>query len=287
MARPLRIEFPGAVYHVTSRGNERKAIFRDGDDRTMFLDTLARVNRRFHWLCHAYCLMDNHYHLVIETPEGNLSKGMRQLNAVYTQGQNRRWHRVGHLLQGRYKAIVVEKESYLLEVSRYVVLNPVRAGMVKRPEQWIWSSFRATAGRCRPHACLMGDWLLAQFGARRARAQARYVEFVAEGIGAGSIWSELKGQSLLGEGGFVDRLRPYLHAHEPIREIPKVQRYANRPGLAELLSAKEMGARNRRIVEAVEKYGYSQKEVADHLGMHYSTISRIASTEIRTSRFKI
>ena len=113
MARPLRIQYEGALYHITSRGNARQSIFRDNQDRLLFLDTLKKVADRFHWLCHAYCLMDNHYyHLVIETPDGNLAKGMRQLNGVYTQAYNRRHHHTGHVFQGRYKAILVEKESF-------------------------------------------------------------------------------------------------------------------------------------------------------------------------------
>ena len=107
MARPLRIEFPGAVYHVTSRGNERKAIFRDDQGRKTFLDTLKDVTLRYNWLCHAYCLMENHYHLLIDTPDGNLSVGMRQLNGIYTQRFNKRHGRVGHLFQGRFKAVLV------------------------------------------------------------------------------------------------------------------------------------------------------------------------------------
>ncbi|MCX5971105.1 MAG: transposase [Coprothermobacterota bacterium] len=146
LARPLRIEFEDAVYHITSRGNERKEIYRDARDRTLFLAVLRQVNPRYHWLCHAYCLMDNHYHLLIETPEGNLSQGMRQLNSLYTQGFNRGHGRVGHVLQGRYRAIVIEKESHLLEVCRYVALNPVRAKAVERPEDWNWSSYGGTAG---------------------------------------------------------------------------------------------------------------------------------------------
>ena len=146
MARPLRIEYDGALYHITSRGNERKAIFRDDEDRIGFLEALQKVNERFNWICHAYCLMNNHYHLIVETPDGNLSKGMRQLNGVYTQYFNRKHHRVGHIFQGRYKSILMEKESYLLEVGRYVVLNPVRAKAVKKPEDWNWSSYRSTVG---------------------------------------------------------------------------------------------------------------------------------------------
>ena len=129
MARPLRIEFPSALYHVTSRGDRREPIFEDDEDRRKFLRVLAETVDRFNWICHAYCLMTNHYHLVVETPEANLSKGMRQLNGVYTQASNRRHRRTGHLFQGRFKAILVDKDSYLLELTRYVVLNPVRAKM--------------------------------------------------------------------------------------------------------------------------------------------------------------
>src|SRR4030043_1793691 len=144
MSRPLRIQYAGAVYHITSRGNARKAIFKDDRDRKVFLNIVEEVKDRYHWLCHTYCLMNNHYHLLVETPDGNLSEGMRQLNGVYTQVFNRRHRRAGHLFQGRYKAILVQKDSHLLEVSRYVVLNPVRAGTVERPDQWKWSSYLAT-----------------------------------------------------------------------------------------------------------------------------------------------
>ena len=129
MARPLRIEFPGAIYHITSRGDRREDIFLSDEDRLLFLDTYSKVADRFGWICYAYCLMTNHYHLVIETPLPNLSLGMAQLNGVYTQKFNRKHHKVGHVFQGRFKAILVERNTYLLELLRYVVLNPVRAKM--------------------------------------------------------------------------------------------------------------------------------------------------------------
>jgi putative transposase len=131
MARPLRIEYPGAVYHITSRGNEKKPIYKDDQDRESFLFALDKVNKRYHWLCPAYCLMDNHFHLLIETLEGNLSLGMRQLNGVYTQAFNKRHGRVGHLFQGRYKAILIQKDSHLLEVCRYVVWSLFRVRLAK------------------------------------------------------------------------------------------------------------------------------------------------------------
>ena len=147
MARPLRLEYAGALYHITSRGDRREPIYEDDADRKMFMSLLEQVCKTYNWLCHAYCLMGNHYHLLVETPEANLSKGMRQLNGLYTQSYNRNHNRVGHVFQGRYKAILVEKQSYLLELARYIVLNPVRAQMVHVAGDWQWSSYRATIGQ--------------------------------------------------------------------------------------------------------------------------------------------
>ena len=278
MARPLRLEYPGAIYHVTSRGNEKRPIFKDDQDRHTFLDLLEAVNRRYHCICHAYCLMENHYHLLIETPEGNLSLGMRQLNGVYTQFFNRRHLRTGHLFQGRYKAILIQKESHLLEVCRYVVLNPVRAGLVERPEGWKWSSYRATAGYERRHSCLTTDWVLGQFSATRGKAEKGYRSFVREGIGKESIWTAVKGQVILGDKRFVDGLIDYLKEYRDVAEIPKGQRYVRRPGLDELFAVEmlqDREGRDRKIAKAVEEYGYTQREVADHLGIHFTSVSRI------------
>ncbi len=283
MARPLRIEFDGALYHVTSRGNDRKAIFKDDSDRELFLNTLAQVADRFHWVCHAYCLMNNHYHIVIETPDGNLSKGMRQLNGVYTQAYNKRHHRVGHVFQGRFKGVLVQKDSHFLEVCRYVVLNPVRAKMVGQPRQWKWSSYRATAGSTQPHGCLTVDEILCHFGQRRAAAQRTYSEFVQAGIGNPSIWDDLEAQSLLGVEGFAEGLRHHVSGKRKIREIPKGQRFAGRPALAKLFTqnTRQKKSRDQLIAKAVIKHGYSQMELANHLDLHYSTISRIVTTTVK------
>lgn len=277
MARPLRIEYDGALYHVTSRGNERRPIFKDDADRERFLDTLAQVTEHYRWICHAYCLMNNHYHLVVETPDGNLSKGMRHLNGVYTQSFNKSHDRVGHLFQGRFKGILVQKDSHFLEVCRYVVLNPVRARTVKWPQQWKWSSYRATVGMVEPHRCLRVEDVLSQLGTRKAQAQERYREFVYDGIEKPSIWGELKGQSLLGEERFVEGLIGYVKGKEEIQEIPRGQRYLGRPSLEKLFrgTQKRKAARDKLIAEAVKRYGYSQQEVAGFLGLHYSTISRL------------
>ena len=180
MARPLRLEFPGAVYHLTGRGNARQRIFFGDADRQLFLDTLAAVVGRYGWICHAYCLMANHYHLLVETSKPNLSLGMRQLNGIYTQAFNRRHERVGHLFQGRFKAILVEKESYLLELCRYIVLNPIRIDGNALTGTWKWSSYRATAGLASAPEFLSTDWVLRQFGRDLAQAKKLYREFVRE-----------------------------------------------------------------------------------------------------------
>jgi hypothetical protein len=221
--------------------------------------------------------MDNHYHLMIETPDGNLSLGMRQLNGVYTQARNKRRNKTGHLFQGRYKAILIQKDSHLLEVCRYVVLNPVRAKMVEKPEDWKWSSYLATAGKAPPHSCLTTDWILRQFSRTRAKAAKEYRQFVHWGIGK-TIWNEVKGQTLLGEDDFVDSLSDHLRRHKDIPEIPKCQRYANRPPLDKLLSESiimNKRKRDMKIAEAVEKHGYTQRAIADHLGMHFTYVSQI------------
>ena len=280
MARPLRIEYDGALYHVTSRGNAKNPIFKDEKDRYIFLNILHKVNQKYNWICHAYCLMNNHYHLVIETPDGNLSKGMRQLNGVYTQTFNKRHNRVGHIFQGRYKSILIQKESHLLEVCRYVVLNPVRAKIAENPEGWEWSGYRSTSGIEKPHPCLTTDWILGQFGKRKRQAEKKYKDFVKAGIGERNIWKEVKGQSILGEDDFVEGLINYIRGHEEIKEIPKSQRYIGRPEFKEIFNDKTLSSkqiRNKKIIEAIEAYGYSQKGVADYLGMHYSTISKLVS----------
>jgi len=192
MARPLRIEFSGALYHITSRGNARENIYRDNSDRDSFLELLYKTNMRHNWICHAYCLMTNHYHLLVETSQPTLSKGMKYLNGSYTQRYNRRHQRIGHVFQGRYKSILVEKENYLRELSRYIVLNPVRARMVRKVVDWPWSSYRATAGYTSPEDCLSTDWLLSGFGKYKKTACEKYRTFVQQGLNQPSPWGSLK-----------------------------------------------------------------------------------------------
>jgi putative transposase len=244
MARPLRIEYSGAIYHITSRGNARKKIYNDDHDRENFLGVIGIVIKRYNWLCHAYCLMDNHYHLLIETPDANLSIGMRQLNGVYTQLYNRRYRRQGHIFQGRYKAILVNKDNYLLELCRYVVLNPVRARLVELPERGKWSSYAATAGLKKIPGYHSVDWILEVFGTDRTTAQKHYRNFVREGLNRKSPLGELQGLILLGEDRFVEKFKNLLGDKEAIKEIPRQQRYAGRPNLKKIFkSSKSVGKR--------------------------------------------
>ena len=277
MSRPLRLELSGGLYHVTSRGNRREDIFVDGVDREAWLETLAQCCERYNWAIHAWCQMTNHYHLIVETAEGNLSAGMRQLNGVYTQKLNRRHARVGHVFQGRFKGILVERDSYLLELARYVVLNPVRAGMVKNVRQWTWSSYPAMVGTAPRPGWLHTDWVLGQFGAQRARQIERYVEFVQEGVRGPRVWEQLKGQVFLGSEAFVETMQRELEAaaKHTIREIPRLQRRA----LAKSLDYYRNAFDDARtgMAAAYATGDYTLQAIADAFGVHSSTVSRAVS----------
>jgi len=276
MARPLRIEFPGAVYHVTSLGNAHQDIFLNDRDRQTFLKTLHTVVERFNWFVHCYCLMNNHYHLVIETPDANLARGMRQLNGVYTQKFNW-WHNsTGHMFQGRYKSILVEKQSYLLEVCRYVVLNPVRAQLIVDPYEWNWSSYRATAGYEKPIKCLTIDWVLGQFSNRKDEARKSYQSFIRDGIGKKSFGKELAGKIILGTEKFIEAITQIIENKKEMREVPRVQRYVGRPTLEQLFNNKDHADKDslKLSMKVAYNHGYTMKEIGNHLGIHYATVSR-------------
>lgn len=236
MARPLRLEFPGAVYHITARGNAQQAIFDDDDDRQRFLHLLGREVLQQNWFCYAYCLMDNHYHLLLETPEANLSWGMRRLNGNYGQSYNLRHRQVGHLLQGRYKAILVERESHLMELCRYVVLNPVRASMATRVEKWPWSSYQATVGKVKSPDWLAVDSLLANFSQRKGTARNAYAKFVEEGIGKPSPWEKLRGQIYLGSEKFMEMMQERVD-NEDLTNVSRAQRQPCRPEADTIIAA--------------------------------------------------
>ncbi len=300
MARPLRIEFSGALYHLTARGNAGQDIFLNAHDSQRFLDLLAELCVRYQWRCFAYCLMTNHYHLAIETAEPNLARGMRQLNGRYTQGFNWRHQRAGHLFQGRYKAILVDREAYLKEVCRYIVLNPQRAGLAPDARAWRWSSYRATlaagqGGRDRVSAT--PDWLavrdlLALFADEPQAAARIYAGFVAEGAtggvtggatggttgdeagGAVGLWDRLEGQIYLGAAGFAEAMRARIGAKGEATEVPRVQREAPPRPLPAF--ARRYEDRREAMARAHLDGGYTLAAVARHFDVHYSTVSRAA-----------
>ncbi len=225
MARPLRIEYPGAYYHVTARGNERRAIFRDDHDRERFLTYLETAVVRYNAAIHAYCLMDNHYHLLMSTPSGNLSQIMRHINGAYTVYFNKRHDRIGHLFQGRYKAILVDADEYAGELSRYIHLNPVRAKIADRPEDYRWTSYAACIGRKTAPRWLTTDWLLRHFGRKPADARKTYRGFVEAKIGGGegSPLDETFASSILGRPEFIDEIREkFLSGAKKNRSVPAV-----------------------------------------------------------------
>lgn len=271
MARPLRIELAGGLYHITSRGDRRENIYHDDGDRLLWLDVLAQTCERFNWICHAWCQMTNHYHLLVETVEGNLSDGMRHLNGVYTQAANRKHRRVGHVFQGRYKAILVEKDRHLLELSRYVMLNPVRAGMVADAIDWPWSSCRATVGLADSPDWLQKDWLLASFGNTRDMAIQSFIDFVRAGVQHPGIWSGLRNQVFLGDEAFVRRAQAQSDRLD-VAEIPHAQRRAPAATLEHYRATANSPA--HAMAAAYASGDYTMADIARHFGVHYSTVSR-------------
>jgi REP element-mobilizing transposase RayT len=273
MARPLRLEFPGALYHVTTRGDRREPIFEDDSDRHAFLTVLAQALERFEATAFAYCLMGNHYHVVLQTQRPNLSRLMRHVNGLYTQRYNRRHRKVGHLFQGRFKAILADRDPYLLEVCRYVDLNPVRAGLVKRPEQWTWSSYRAHTARTPAPPWLQSAELHRRLSPRAPRREGplRYAEFVAQGRDV-KLWEDaLSGQIFLGDERFVKRMQARAISTDSA-EIPRPQRRtAPRP----LPWYFDRYDRDRAIAHAFRDGGYTQTAIAKLAGLSVSRVSRL------------
>jgi putative transposase len=272
LARPLRIEFSGALYHITSRGNARENIYQDDSDRLVFLDLLSRTCERHNWLCHSYCLMSNHYHLLIETNAATLSKGMKYLNGVYTQQYNRRHQRVGHVFQGRFKAILVEKESYLLELARYIVLNPIRASMVRVAKDWPWSSYRATAGLSKTHECLTIDWILSGFGKSREEACKQYRFFVRQGKNQPSPWEDIKNQVYLGSDQFVEDMQCKIMPGQSLDDIPKPQKLS--PVKPLFYYEQKYSERNLAMAKAYLSGHFTLSKVGAYFGVSYATVSR-------------
>lgn len=222
MARPLRIEYPGAFYHVTSRGNERKKIYSTDRDKEKFLTYLESAHKRFKIIIHAYCLMPNHYHLLLETPIANLSRCMQFINSSYTTYYNIKRKRTGHLFQGRYKAILIDKDSYMEVLSRYIHLNPVRAKIVKLPEEYPWSSYRYYISSKKTPEFLNTEFTLNYYEGNKKE----YKKFTEEGIAKKieNPFKELKAGLILGGEKFVEEIKnKYLGNMKESRDLPSLR----------------------------------------------------------------
>jgi len=276
MGRAVRIEYPGALYHITSRGNERRKIFLDAEDRIKFLGLVQDYHDRHGILIHAYVLMDNHYHLILETPQGNLLKIMHGVNGGYTNYFNRRHRRVGHLLQGRYRAILVEKDRYLLSLSRYVHLNPVRAGLVERPEEYQWSSYRGYIGKEKGEDWIEYRWVISQFGEQRKRAERRYKSYVEEGLreGAEDPLKGVYGQVVLGGEEFIERIKEGFQGKRLSTDIVERKRLLEHPTIEQILRGVEkvFGTKDEGLLAKGGRSNTARK-VALYLAQLYTGLS--------------
>lgn len=269
MARPLRIEFPGAFHHVMARGNARQGIFRNVSDREVFLAVLKRVCERFDWRVWAYCLMDNHYHLLVETLEPTLSRGMREINGIYTQTFNRRHSHTGHVFQGRYKSLLIDEDAYLLEVSRYIVLNPVKAGICRGAADYRWSSYRQTIGQSTAADWLVVEEVLKLFSTNRGHGRQAYRKFVREGAGIEDPFAQAGG-GILGDDSFIARVTRGLK--RPSKEVPRKQRTWKSLASYE----REAKDRDQAICLAYESGDFTLAQIGNYFDLHYATVSRIA-----------
>ncbi len=279
MARPIRIEFPGANYHITSRSNSGKKIFLANEDRVIFLNILNNVVQRFSWLLHSYVMMDDHFHLVVETPQGHLSRGMRQLNGVYTQYFNRHYNLEGPIFQGRFKSILFEKKNYLLPLCRHVVLNPVRLGTQLSLDRHLWSSFRSTIGVSEDAAFLYTADLLSVLSKQVKTSRRKFREYVEAGINEISPLSERSNQVLLGSPEFLKEMQPKLLGERMRKRGPKQAR--RRKSLLNLfpsVESRSRAERNKLIRKAHVDYGYTLVEIGKHLGLHYTTVSKVVNS---------
>jgi putative transposase len=300
MSRPVRIEFPGAHYHVTSKGlvagdtvgktvghkkagaptgHNEKRIFLDAEDKLAFLSVIDTVVSRYGWLLHSYVLMDTHYHLVVECPQANLSKGMRQLNGVYTQHFNRRHLQGGPLFQGRFKSVLFEPEQYLLPLCRDVVLNPVRNGIGRLPQTYRWSSLRATLGVIKSPPWLHTQKLLLPFSDTDS-AVSHFREYVKSGIGLPSPLANRSAQVLLGSPGFVNEMQPILNGEKLAKRGPKLVRRRSLSALFRHVDDKTRVERNDLIRRAHIDHNYTLMEIGDHLGLHYTTVSKVINQAV-------
>jgi REP element-mobilizing transposase RayT len=252
-------------------------IFHNEKDWVKFIQFMERVIDKYNWICHAYCLMGTHYHILLETPDANMVPGMKQLNQFYSQFYNWKYQRAGPVLQGRYKAWLVEKEEKFLDNSRYIVNNPAEAKMVQHPSEWPWSSFRATRGMEKVPGYLETDFLLRHFSSSRRKAQMMYEDYVLAGIGMQSPLLEARNQIFLGSDSFIAEAMQYTEGADLLSDIPKIQKLAARPALESIFetgSVTSKETRNLKIKEAYEKHRYTLREIGQHLQLNADYLSR-------------
>jgi len=284
MARPLRIEYEGAYYHVTSRGNERKKIFKSDRDREKFIDYLKSATERYSAVIHVYCLMDNHYHLLIQTPAGNLSQIMRHINGAYTTYYNIKRKRCGHLLQGRYKAILIEADAYALELSRYIHLNPVRAGMSETPEGYKWTSYQSYININKKPEWLYADFILGLFSGRAPEARKQYRKFVESMVGMEieSPFQNIFASTILGSSDFINEISSkYLGNKKSDRDLPDLKMFYDKPDIRWITECVEKEIDEDPILlKRVQLYichqysGQKLKDIGQHFGIGESGVSQ-------------
>lgn len=284
MARPLRIQYPGAFYHITSRGNERKDIFKNDRDRERFLSYLQSATKRYGATIHAYCLLNNHYHLLLQTPRGNLSEILRHINGAYTTYFNVKRDRSGHLLQGRYKAILVEADEYAKELSRYIHLNPARVGAVKKPHEYPWSSYRDYIGERESPEWLKRDFILGMFGKKLSTAQTRYRQFVQAIIGRKQESPLRKAlfSTILGSEEFVRTVTAKLSGQKKAdRDLPAIRKLWAQVAIedieneARLAFSKQANTQRKVSVHLCHRYtGRTLREIGTYFGLSDSGVTQ-------------
>ncbi len=278
MARQVRYEYAGGVYYIKARGVGHEPIFRDAIDRNRFLEILVETVFRFKWLCHSYCLLEDHYHLILETPQGNLSKGMRQINGLYTQSFNRKYRRQGPLFGERFKSIIIEKARYLLPLHRHMMLNPVRVNLTRDPERWPWSSYLPNIIRGYRPAFLITQWILSYFsGKDESFSLEKYQRYIFNEEEGKFSWRDLRDRVFLGSDTFIERVKKRILVQKDKKRDMNynLTREDNSP-LEEIIGNKRLTRKERdvRIYDAYIHHGYTLNEIAAYLGVHFATVSR-------------
>jgi putative transposase len=293
MARPLRINYPGAFYHVTSRGNEQKDVFKSERDREKFLEYLESATRRYDAVIHVYCLMDNHYHLLLETPSGNLPQIMRHINGAYTTYFNVKRGRSGHLFQGRYKAILVDIDEYAKELSRYIHLNPVRAKMVKTPEEYKWSSYPFYIGKKKSPQWLHSDFILQYFGNKASIAQKRYRNFATAMLNKkyDNPLDEVVGSTLLGSPDFIAFIKDkFISNKKPDKDLPVLKELTDKASMKDIFDAVESVFGNQEGLDRNIKMFLCQRYTGEKLkdiGTYFRIGESGVSQACRRIKYKI